>query len=212
MEKVHTLIAGGADVFELDSIGSPLHWAAGRGHLDVVEALLAAGADPNQVSHSPDLLTPLHMAAGAGRAEVIELLITNGAEVDASQGSSGTPLYHAAMADRLAAAEVLIDAGADVNDASESRAQVPLHAAVQSEGTQVMELLIANGAEIDPVSLPGFTPLRFAIYLTQKPAIPVLLEAGADPTLRDDEGRNAYDTGKSTDDMRQYLENLGITE
>ena len=112
----------------------------------------------------------------------------------------------------VSTALVLIEAGRDVNDASETRAQTPLFAAVQSEGTEVMKLLIESGAEIDHSSLISFTPLRYAIYLSQKPAVAVLSEAGADPTLRDDEGMNAYDVGKSSEDMREYLASLGITE
>ncbi|CAK9002412.1 unnamed protein product [Durusdinium trenchii] len=54
-------------------LSAPLAEAAGRGHLEVCEALLKARADP--VGRGPKGVTALHRAAGEGHEEVAELLL-----------------------------------------------------------------------------------------------------------------------------------------
>ena len=61
---------------------SVLHLAARRGYLDVVELLLAAGANASRFSH--DGSTPLHEAALGGHLEVARTLIRAGAETRAT--------------------------------------------------------------------------------------------------------------------------------
>jgi len=58
-----------------------LHAAAGLGRKEIVELLIAEGADVNAENDSGD--TPLHWAAMEGHTKVAELLITTGADVNA---------------------------------------------------------------------------------------------------------------------------------
>lgn len=52
---------------------TPLHLAAGKGHLEVVKLLLAKGASPDV--KTPAGQTPVHRAAEGGHKEIIELLL-----------------------------------------------------------------------------------------------------------------------------------------
>jgi cytohesin len=69
--------------------GTPLHYAALRGHKETVELLIAEGADVS--AKTDDGFTSLHVAARHGRTEIGELLITKGADVNAKDEDGGTP-------------------------------------------------------------------------------------------------------------------------
>ena len=88
---------GGADASkQKDGDGMGLiHWAADRGDVDVLNALLDAGADVNQVDG--DGQTALHFASSCGHSGVASALLTRNADVDARDS------------DGLTAAEVASD-------------------------------------------------------------------------------------------------------
>jgi|ETN07SMinimDraft_1059922.scaffolds.fasta_scaffold144623_1 ankyrin repeat protein len=68
---------------------TPLQFAIIHRHKEIVELLIAEGADVNK--GNLHRATPLHIAAG-GRKETAELLIAAGANVNARMDGGGTPL------------------------------------------------------------------------------------------------------------------------
>jgi len=64
---------------------TPLHYAAHRGYLEVVQLLLTAGADVMAREGSSDTI-PLHWAAEGGHLEVARLLVDHGSDVNAIDG------------------------------------------------------------------------------------------------------------------------------
>jgi ankyrin repeat protein len=97
-----------------DTDGStPLHCAAWKGHVEVVEALLDAGAkinDHNQNDHWGT--TPLHAAAHGNQKKVVELLIARGADLNARNLNDRTPIGETVFHNCTAIAKLLKAAGA----------------------------------------------------------------------------------------------------
>jgi ankyrin repeat protein len=113
---VRAWLAAGTPADTLDKAGyTPLQWSCFRGaagdQAPVVQALLAAGADPNRMAPS-GRETCLMLAAQAGVPAVVEALLAAGARVDGA-ADGVTPLMIAAQAGAADIVEILLRAGAD---------------------------------------------------------------------------------------------------
>ncbi len=123
--------------------GTPLHYAARDSHKEIIELLIAKGADLN--ARMGEGLTPLHQAAYGGQKEAVELLIAAGADVNAKDRGGVTPLHQVAFF-----ASPLFN-----------------HQAASNGRKEVVELLIAKGADLNAKIesagiLKGYTPLDVA--------------------------------------------------
>ena len=95
----------------------------------------------------------------------------------------------------------LLERGVDVN-ARNKAARVPLHlaaettplgdAAEDARQADVIRLLAEHGAELNAQDKKGRTPLHRATYEGQVDAVEALLEAGADPSIPNKSGKNAF--------------------
>lgn len=70
---------------------------------------------------------------------------------------------------------------------------VSLTQAVSSGDADAVSALLANGADVNERTGGGQTPLILATIFNHTHLVPVLLDAGADPQLRDNLGLNAID-------------------
>lgn len=173
--------------------------------LQCMELLLAAGADVNAATRSG---TVLMRAASSDNipAVVLERLLAAGAKIDAVDRFGHTALIRAARFRRvpsLPVFECLLAAGTDVN-ARDSESMTPLmYLAKGRMGrkdwcAEHINLLLDAGADINARTLPtapakrrGWTALMFAAMQGNQAACDTLLAAGADASLKDDEGRTA---------------------
>ncbi len=146
IEAVKQHIAAGTDVNAMGGMsgGTPLTFAAIEGHKEIVELLIAKGADVEVA----DLLsaTPLHRAASWGHKEIAELLITKGANVNAEDKWGNTPLHLAAYKGHKENVKLLIAKGADVNAKNED-GETPLDDAVRYKQTELADLLRKHGGK-----------------------------------------------------------------
>ena len=129
---------------------SALHMAAWVGHTEVVDFLIANGA--NIDARAWNRVTPVVLAAVCGHDDIVKLLIARGAEVDSRTSQGRTALHAAVLEGRVSVAELLIAAGADVN-AQDNAGMTPLDSA-DSEGRKAAAALLrkhgaTTGKELD---------------------------------------------------------------
>ena len=153
-----------------------------------VTALLNRGFDAN--TRSPAGEYGLSLAIREPALKVVSALIawpkTN---VEARNAKDESPLMLASFSGLLDIAKKLIDRGADVNKPG----WAPLHYAATRGHVAVMDLLLENHAYIDAASPNGSTPLMMASLYGTAAAVKLLLEAGADPLLKNEQGLTAID-------------------
>ena len=153
-----------------------------------VTDLLARGFDPNTLD--PKGRHGLMLAVQEPSPKVADVLIrwpkTN---VESRSAKDESPLMLAALKGDLDLAKKLVERGADVNKTG----WTPLHYAATNAHLDLINLLLENYAYIDAESPNKTTPLMMAAMYGSAQAVKLLLEAGADPTLRNQQGLSAID-------------------
>lgn len=162
-----------------------------------VSALLRRGFDPNTVDASGT--AGLLVAIKVGSMSVA-LALTNWPQTNAEvrNAADESALMLAALKGELALCQSLIKKGADVNKPG----WAPLHYAATNGHLDIMNLLLEKNAYIDAASPNGTTPLMMAAHYGTESAVKLLLEAGADPLLKNTQGLSAIDfahTGNRTE-------------
>jgi ankyrin repeat protein len=101
----------------------------------------------------------------------------------------------AALKGNLELSKRLIARDADVNKPG----WAPLHYAATGAHLEVMKLLLSNAAYIDAASPNGSTPLMMAAMYGNASAVKLLLDAGADPSIKNGLGLTAIDFAQKAD-------------
>ena len=153
----------GCDISRGDSMATgytPLAWAAGRGHREVVEILLERNdIKPDKPNNQG--LTPLWCAAGNGHDGVVKVLLGRG-DVDPNTRALGglTPLHWAAWNGHEGVVEVLLGRS-DVNPNELSGdGRTPLWHAATAGQEGVVKMLLERGG-VDPSQLESCPPSPF---------------------------------------------------
>jgi ankyrin repeat protein len=177
----------GADVNQPNSEGRvPLYRALVLQNQLLVDTLLGLGADPNAKDHRGDPLLFTAMAVGSASGSME--LIHGKADVNTPDSIGMSPLAFAMSLDQPQIIAALIEAGADVNAPSTSSDSgapaAPIFLAIRSGKIEVVQQLIAGGANVMALDDKGSTPLHRAV-LVQPPEymtalVTALLDAGAD--------------------------------
>jgi ankyrin repeat protein len=185
---VRVLLEYGADpnAREAGDNTYPLHWAAAHAHVDVVRALLDAGGDVHGTGdvHELDAIgwasffrdphADPHAIDDARRA-VVSLLLERGARHH---------IFSAMSIGDMNAIRSLVAANPDALNRRMSRfeqGQTPLHLAISRHRYDILDLLIALGADVNRTDRNGQTPLAAAMLRGDGEAIRRLEDAGATP-------------------------------
>ncbi|NXL03972.1 ANKR6 protein, partial [Mesembrinibis cayennensis] len=174
VENVVQLINRGAKVAVTKHGRTPLHLAAHKGHLHVVQVLLKAGCDLD-IQDDGDQ-TALHRAAVVGNTDVIATLIQEGCALDRQDKDGNTALHEACWHGFSQSAKVLVKAGANVL-AKNKAGNTPLHLACQNSHSQSTRVLLLGGSRADLKNNAGDTCLHVAARYNHLPIVRVLLSA-----------------------------------
>jgi hypothetical protein len=155
---------------------------------DTISKLLNRGFDPNTINPAGE--HGLILAIREPSLRVVAVLINwPKVNLEARNRQDESPLMLAALQGLTEVCEQLIAKDADVNKPG----WTPLHYAATHGHLAVMTLLLDNHAYIDAASPNGSTPLMMAAQYGTPSAVKLLLEAGADPMLRNQQGLSALD-------------------
>jgi ankyrin repeat protein len=165
---------------------TPVLWAVYTGHAALAPLLLG--------SRAPDFFE----ACALGRTGRIAVLLAADPAVINSHSADGfTGLGFACFFKHLDAAKLLLDRGADPGLPSANALRVaPLHSAVAADLVELVELLLAHGADPSPREGGGSTPLHSAAGHGNREIIARLLAAGADPSAQSKDGKTPADLAR----------------
>ena len=163
---------------------TPIFVASSSGNKDAVRALAERG-----VKCSEGFIA----ATVSMKIDVVELLVSLGADINEPDSYGHTALLSAVMMNRPDIAESLIDLGADVNLKADGRNNALTYAAMMACSDRLggkaekvspflVGLLVEKGAEY-------FDAVTIAIKAGNAKFAEYIFLAGADPNIKDEEGR-----------------------
>lgn len=191
-EAVMTLLANGADPRAADADGNtPLHHAARSSDPGVAALLRDAAAELDACNHEG--MTPLGVACAAGNWRLARFLLERGASAQpANEAGSVPPLLAAADGDEDDPAGVLllIKHKAKV-EARDSNQRSALHVAALAGHVEIVDILLAAGADANARDAQARTPWLDAARGGHLPVLERLLAAQPQLDALDQDGRNA---------------------
>jgi ankyrin repeat protein len=169
--------------------------AATAGDADTVAVALRAGADLE--SRDERRRTALLLAATYDRLDVARLLVALGADPDALDDRHDTPWLVTGVTGSVPMLEILLPAGPDLTIRNRFGGVSVIPAAERGHVDYVRRV-VQTGTDVNHVNDPGWTALLEAVvYGDGSPPyqeiVRILLDAGADPGIRDANGRTALD-------------------
>jgi ankyrin repeat protein len=187
-----------------------LHLALGRGLIDVVNALLAAGLDPNAKSSRGTVSLRLavanatrpstwHLHFARDHVAVVKALVYAGADVNSRGGfahcSPGaeteliTVLHRAVWGfqegiemDEIVSA--LLDVGAHVDARTEPCKMTALHLATKRGYANIVRLLLRKNPDVNACDYKGLTPLHYSVKKSYVELVRLFLNYNADVSAK----------------------------
>jgi ankyrin repeat protein len=161
---------------------------------DGVQEILARGFDPNTLSEYGQTGLILAMREDSPKVATV-LMASPELKVDATNHANETALMMAALHGRLEWVRKLLDRGAKV----QREGWTPLHYAATGPNVEVVALLLGLGASIDGRAPNGNTPLMMAARFGDENSVKLLVQRGANKTLRNDRNQTAADLATIAD-------------
>lgn len=186
----------------MDDLNKQMLSAAFDGHLATVEKMVSLGADINYTDQWGNFA--MFTAAWDGNIAALDLFYGLGAKITFEGANL---LCNAAYNGKVNSVKWLLDKGGDANFAFTETGENALHYTISKtsemkEREEIVRILIAAGIDVNKKTFPGVstlcfmrdaylkgeTPLHRAAAYASTTIIKSLLEAGADPSVKDANG------------------------
>ena len=190
-----------------------LHWAANRGNVEIMEALIAKGAKANaEDSHG---MTPLNFAAAGGQAntQVYELCLKSGADLKKDLNHDGANALLLAIANDkdLRLTDYFVSKGLDIKS-TDAAGNNAFSYAARGGNIDILKALQQRGVPINPTAMimaaqgsrRGPAPIEVYQYLES---------VGVKPTVTNKSGENALHAivrRPRQNETVQYFLNKGV--
>ena len=191
----------------------PLHIAAGEKSSELLELLLKYDADINVADTGGN--TPLHRvveySVKFGPQSILDILLENKADVNLVNGSGETPMYRAASRGLLDVVSKMLQVyGGNPNIGTRDKS--PLVAACHSQNLELVDMLLKHGANPDLTGMScdsdskSALPLLVAVDKGNSDILMSLLNAGANASALNDEGKSIVCLAAETLTKRRYCQ------
>lgn len=180
---------GGAPSVQILEHDQRLCDACRVGDYDAAKKALDDGANPSvQFRLALGEITPIFLCASKGYKDIAELLIEKHADINRKMDFDGTIcLHHAASNDQAEMCEFLISKGCQANQ-RDKLGRTPLMDAAEIGSIKVIDVLVANSADVNAEDREHHTALSYCIDFVSKKepkffdsAVRLVVNHGANP-------------------------------
>ncbi|CAL5330573.1 unnamed protein product [Camellia sinensis] len=198
------LLLAGADPNAVDDEGeSVLHRAVVKKYTECAVVILENGGCKSMASLNSKNLTPLHLCVATWNVTVVKRWVELAsleeiASVIDIPSPVGTALCMAAAIKKDHEAEgrelvqILLAAGADPSAQDAQHGRTVLHTAAMANDVKLVQIILDAGVDVNIRNVNNTIPLHVALARGAKLCVGLLLSAGANCNLQDDEGDNAF--------------------
>lgn len=178
---------------------APLFIACKRGNVEIAEFLVTfcdADLEQKGMFEVPDdrsvhSVTPLWCAAVSGKLPVVKCLIRLGSSINAQSDTGSTPVRSACFMTNMEIVKYLVEHGADIKKTNYNGGTCLINS-VQS--VQLCSYLISKDVDVNAKDIQEKTALHYAIQEHRLETTKLLLDKGADPFSKSQNGDDALTT------------------
>ncbi|XP_061486475.1 CARD- and ANK-domain containing inflammasome adapter protein-like [Rhineura floridana] len=150
-----------------------LHIAAAHGHSEIIDYLISKGARAEVKDKNGK--TPLHRAAERGHDKAVKILLRSGANMYSLDQDSNSPLHLASQNHHIHVLKSILKEEARRHKGQHNF----LHMAALRDDSELVQVLLQNGAFRDAKDERGQTALSYAVSQGFEKTVKVLLDARA---------------------------------
>ncbi|XP_066151154.1 transient receptor potential cation channel subfamily A member 1 isoform X2 [Euwallacea fornicatus] len=178
----------------------PIHEAAKNASSKTMEVFLAWGESlgctrEEMISfYDAEGNVPLHSAVHGGDIRAVELCIRSGAKISTQQHDLSTPVHLACAQGAIEIVKIMFQMQPEEKTAClvscDVQKMTPLHCAAMFDHPEIVEYLIKEGADCNPIDKERRSPLLLAALRGGWKTVHTLIRLGADINIKDINKRN----------------------